>query len=224
MDDTSDHGGWIHAASSEAVPTTVELPRPRLLVVDAEQASAEVLTAELHRRLGPLSIATATPSSEADIDEEVDVCLVHLSDRGAQELAFVAGQAGASAENDSTIVFWAETLDGPQTRAARALGLSQIVPAGCLVTWLAKALPALAMKARATRMMRRAERLVPPIPGWSECRDQESPLALARAEMLFRESYIRRVLAETGSRRKAAQAAGVPYRTFSDIIKKLDIR
>jgi hypothetical protein len=225
MEDTSDEGKWMHAVSLELDGTTLELhSRPRLLVVDADEKSAALLSAELNQRIGPLPVSTATPSAEPDIDEAVDVCLVHLSDGGTQELAFVAAQAGNSAETDCTIVFWAETPNGPQARAARALGLSQIVPAGCLVAWLAKALPALALKARATRMMRRAQRMLPPIPAWSECREQESPLALARAEMLFRESYIRRVLAETGSRRKAAQAAGVPYRTFCDIIKKLDIR
>jgi len=48
-------------------------------------------------------------------------------------------------------------------------------------------------------------------------------MPLPLAENLFREAYIRRVLAETGNRRKAAEVAGIPYRTFCDILKKLGI-
>jgi molybdenum-dependent DNA-binding transcriptional regulator ModE len=41
--------------------------------------------------------------------------------------------------------------------------------------------------------------------------------------MQFRESYIRFLLGESGSRQEAARRAGVPYRTMCEMIRKLGI-
>ena len=48
-------------------------------------------------------------------------------------------------------------------------------------------------------------------------------LPLPTAEMQFRESYIRFLLGESGSRQEAAKRAGVPYRTMCEMIRKLGI-
>jgi hypothetical protein len=50
-----------------------------------------------------------------------------------------------------------------------------------------------------------------------------SRLPLPTAEMQFRESYIRFLLGESGSRQEAAKRAGVPYRTMCEMIRKLGI-
>jgi len=48
-------------------------------------------------------------------------------------------------------------------------------------------------------------------------------MPLPTAEMQFRESYIRFLLAQSGSRQEAAKRAGVPYRTMCEMIRKLGI-
>ena len=48
-------------------------------------------------------------------------------------------------------------------------------------------------------------------------------LPLPTAEMRFRESYIRCLLTQSGSRQEAARRAGVPYRTMCEMIRKLGI-
>ena len=48
-------------------------------------------------------------------------------------------------------------------------------------------------------------------------------MPLPTAEMQFRESYIRFLLTESGSRQEAARRAGVPYRTMCEMIRKLGI-
>jgi molybdenum-dependent DNA-binding transcriptional regulator ModE len=46
---------------------------------------------------------------------------------------------------------------------------------------------------------------------------------LHAAETRFRETYLRLLLAERGSRRRAADEAGVPYRSFCEMLRKLGI-
>jgi molybdenum-dependent DNA-binding transcriptional regulator ModE len=48
-------------------------------------------------------------------------------------------------------------------------------------------------------------------------------MPLPTAEMQFRESYIRCLLTQSGSRQEAARRAGVPYRTMCEMIRKLGI-
>jgi len=64
---------------------------------------------------------------------------------------------------------------------------------------------------------------VPRPPTLSAATDRPTSMPLPTAEMQFRESYIRYLLTESGSRQEAARRAGVPYRTMCEMIRKLDI-
>ena len=43
------------------------------------------------------------------------------------------------------------------------------------------------------------------------------------AETAFRDVFLRSLLAQHGSRRRAAEEAGVPYRSFCEMLRKLGI-
>jgi transcriptional regulator of aromatic amino acid metabolism len=46
---------------------------------------------------------------------------------------------------------------------------------------------------------------------------------LPEAERQFRETYLRRLLSESPSAKKAAERAGVPYTTLCSMMKKLGL-
>jgi hypothetical protein len=200
----------------------VEDEVPHVLMVDANLVGAHALGGELARTLGPLKIAHLLPEEDQELPAgPFDVCVAHISDAAPSVLALVTSFAVKF--SDAALVYWSDEPYAAQVSAALALGVSQIIPGAALSGWLARALPALVRGARSRRSARLASQSLPPVPAWSweDTSAQRMPLPLA--ENLFREAYIRRVLAETGNRRKAAEVAGIPYRTFCDILKKLGI-
>jgi DNA-binding NtrC family response regulator len=64
---------------------------------------------------------------------------------------------------------------------------------------------------------------VPRPPTLARVGERPARLPLPTAEMQFRESYIRYLLAQSGGRQEAARRAGVPYRTMCEMIRKLGI-
>jgi CheY-like chemotaxis protein len=121
-------------------------------------------------------------------------------------------------------VFVAETLDAPEVRAARDVGVSRFVQAADLAGYLAVAVAPLARLARARRTLAEAQREVERLPSWSTPAETSGGgIPLAVAERRYRESYLRATLAKGGGRRVAARLTGVPYTTFCVMLRKLGI-
>lgn len=199
----------------------------RVVVVDSDTQGADALGLQLTTQFPGIRVVTAicecAGQPPADLSSEIDVIIVRLSALGSNELAYALSLLQVTCA--SQIVFWAEDAKSPQVSAARAIGIRTIVPADQLWPWLCEALPSLVLKARGQRILDRAERSMPPVPQWLEHAPiASSRLPLLQAESLFRETYLRWLLAETSNCRRAAELAGVPYRTFYDMVKKLDLR
>ncbi|HEX3763088.1 MAG TPA: hypothetical protein VHW23_30535 [Kofleriaceae bacterium] len=197
------------------------------MVVDSDTEAAEALALKLTTQFPGIRVVTAicqcAGQSPAEISSDIDLIIVRLSALGSSELAYALGLLQVTAA--SQIVFWAEDAQCPQVSAARAVGIRTIVPADPFWPWLCEAMPSLVLKARGQRILDKAERAMPPVPPWMEhTPNGSSRLPLMQAESLFRETYLRWLLAETSNCRRAAELAGVPYRTFYDMVKKLDLR
>lgn len=200
---------------------SIESLEPRVLLIDSNESTSSHVKAEIARSFNPIAIYNVYEDPLSTSSIEIDVCLIHLSDDGTEDLPIgveYVRRCGCEA------VFWADTQRAPQVQAARALGIRRIVPADSFLRWIQAALTTLVNEARAKRLLLRAQCELPPIPSWTIEESTHMSLSLPVAETLFRESYVRSVLADTKNRSEAALVAGVPYRTFCDILNKLNIR
>jgi hypothetical protein len=133
--------------------------------------------------------------------------LIHDPHLGMPELVFLVDEAGSA-----------------QYLALRSRGFQHVVAQQDLLNWLPTALPRLVTLARARRILLRAcadgsRALEAPMPSVRRPRSER----LHAAETSFRSTYMRAILAEHGSRRRAAEEAGVPYRSFCEMLRKLGI-
>ena len=131
--------------------------------------------------------------------------LLYDAELGLPELAFVVDEAGS-----------------PQHLALRSRGFRYIVSQSELVEWLPTVMPGLGSLAQARRIVLSACDDGLPPPEVSATR-QSTGGRLHAAETRFREMFLRSLLAEHGSRRRAAEEAGVPYRSFCEMLRKLGI-
>jgi hypothetical protein len=121
------------------------------------------------------------------------------------------------------LVFWAsEHAPSSGAHVARSLGISRLIPLSQISHWLAAAVGPLARLARARRAALEAEATIPCIPEMP-VRTCALTIALPEAERQFRESYLRQLLSESPSAKKAAERAGVPYTTLCSMMKKLGL-
>jgi hypothetical protein len=118
-------------------------------------------------------------------------------------------------------LLFSEDSGAPEVAALRALRWPNLVVGRGVRTWVVAALPSLARVGRARSILQQAQAAVPPLP--SESGGPPLNLPLGVAESRFRESYIRGMLARTGSRSGAAREARVPYRTLCKIVQKLRV-
>jgi CheY-like chemotaxis protein len=119
------------------------------------------------------------------------------------------------------VIFLADSMESPEARAARDIGLSRIVDVAALPQWLPTALGPLCTIARAGRQLAEArDALNLPQPTASFFR---AHLPLAVAEKRYRETYLRACLVQAGSRPGAARLAGVPYSSMVVMLRKLGI-
>jgi hypothetical protein len=121
------------------------------------------------------------------------------------------------------VVFYCDDPDAPEVAAATVLGITRIVPAQHMPAWLARGGNLLARGACLRRAAAACAAAVPRPPTLAAVAEGPARLPLPTAEMQFRESYIRFLLGESGSRQEAARRAGVPYRTMCEMIRKLGI-
>jgi hypothetical protein len=150
-----------------------------------------------------------------------DLVLLALGGRDVSALGI--GAEAVQRNPFAEVVFYCDNPDAPEVSAASVLGITRIVPAQHMATWLARGGNLLARGAYLRRAAAACAAAVPRPPTLAAVTDGPARLPLPTAEMRFRESYIRFLLGESGSRQEAAKRAGVPYRTMCEMIRKLGI-
>jgi hypothetical protein len=118
------------------------------------------------------------------------------------------------------ILFLCHQPGCPEHLALASSGLGNVLEVAHAAAWLTESLPGLTGLARGRRLIASARRagFVALAPVTPDCR-----LRLGTAESRFREAYFRALLAKYHSRRAAADAAGVPYRSFCEMLRKLGL-
>jgi DNA-binding NarL/FixJ family response regulator len=194
----------------------------RAVVVDANQRRAATLAAAL-KLSGQLAVTVVGPADPALRSELLPADLVLLALGGREVSALGIGAEAVQRNPFAEVVFYCDDPDAPEVSAASVLGITRIVPAQLVAAWLARGGALLARGACLRRAAAACASAVPRPPTLAAVTDGPSRLPLPTAEMQFRESYIRFLLGESGSRQEAAKRAGVPYRTMCEMIRKLGI-
>jgi hypothetical protein len=189
-----------------------------VLLVDTSPSRRAALDGRLGR-LGFLVVDAEPGSPPQRPSCPVDIALIQLA--GDELDSFAEANELLLVDSSTEMLFFADR-DGPEIAIARGLGIERIIASEDLVEWVAGAARFLVQRARARRLLLEAERNIPELPPIGAPRSP-APLPLARAEQLFREAYLRRLLAPGATREAVAQAAGVPYRTLCQMIRKLGI-
>ena len=214
------HGGDLVGNPGESAEQQVEVARA--VIVDDNQRRAATLAAAL-RLGGQLAVSVVAPDDPALRGELLPADLVLLA-LGGQDVSALGIGAEAVQRNPFTeVVFYCDNPDAPEVAAASVLGITRIVPAQQMPTWLSRGGNLLARGAWLRRAAAACAAAVPRPPTLVAVTEGPSRLPLPTAEMQFRESYIRFLLGESGSRQEAARRAGVPYRTMCEMIRKLGI-
>jgi DNA-binding NarL/FixJ family response regulator len=188
------------------------------VVVDDNQRRAAVLAAAL-RMSGQLAVTVVDPGDPALRTEMLPADLVLLALGGRDVSALGIGAEAVQRNPFAEVVFYCDNPDAPEVAAASVLGITRIVPAQHMANWLARGGALLARGACLRRAAAACSSAVPRPPTLAAVTDGPSRLPLPTAEMQFRESYIRFLLGESGSRQEAAKRAGVPYRTMCEMIR-----
>jgi DNA-binding NarL/FixJ family response regulator len=194
----------------------------RVVIVDENQLRASTLAAAL--KGGSQALVTVTaPDARALEQERTPADLVLLALGGRNVSALAAGASAVQRNPFTEVVFYCDDSESPEVAAAAALGITRIVPAREMAAWLARAGNLLARGAFLRRAASACTAAAPRPPVLTTAGAAPVRMPLPNAEMQFRESYIRFLLTESGSRQEAARRAGVPYRTMCEMIRKLGI-
>ena len=193
---------------------------PHALIVDDNQRRAASLAAAL-KLGGDLAVTVVAPDDPALRGELLPADLVLLALGGREVSALGIGAEAVQRNPFAEVVFYCDNPDAPEVSAASVLGITRIVPAQHMTGWLARGGNLLARGACLRRAAAACAAAVPRPPTLATVNEGPARLPLPTAEMQFRESYIRFLLGESGSRQEAAKRAGVPYRTMCEMIRKL---
>src|SRR5262245_17771625 len=194
----------------------------RAVVVDENPRRAAALAAAL-RMGGQLAVSVVAPNDPTLRSELLPADLVLLALGGREVSALGIGAEAVQRNPFAEIVFYCDNPDAPEVSAASVLGITRIVPAQHMTAWLARGGALLARGACLRRAAAACASAGPRPPTLAAVTEGPARLPLPTAEMQFRESYIRFLLGESGSRQEAAKRAGVPYRTMCEMIRKLGI-
>ena len=149
----------------------------------------------------------------------VDILLVVVGHGDLQSLS-LALTAISELDYPETVFVTEHRHDMPAA-CLRHVGIQSILSESEAESWLPAAIPPLADIVRARRALRAAEARRPKLAGERPAGPHDA--GLFEAEQVFREVYVRTLLAQTGSRKEAAARARVPYRTFCQILSKLGV-
>jgi DNA-binding NarL/FixJ family response regulator len=194
----------------------------RAVIVDDNQRRAISLAAAL-KLSGDLMVTVVAPNDPVLRGELLPADLVLLALGGREVSALGIGAEAVQRNPFTEVVFYCDNPDAPEVAAASVLGITRIVPAQHMTAWLSRGGNLLARGAALRRAAAACAAAVPRPPTLSTVNEGPARLPLPTAEMQFRESYIRFLLGESGSRQEAARRAGVPYRTMCEMIRKLGI-
>jgi DNA-binding NarL/FixJ family response regulator len=194
----------------------------RVVVVDDNQIRASAIASAL-KGGSDIAVIVTAPDNQALQDELLPADLVLLALGGRQPSALATGALAVQRNPYAEVVFYCDDPDAPEVAAASVLGITRIVPARDMAAWLARAGDLLARGALLRRVAAAAIDAVPRPPTLAAIGERPARQPLPTAEMQFRESYIRYLLSQSGSRQEAARRAGVPYRTMCEMIRKLGI-
>ena len=206
----------------EAMESRRQTETARVVVVDDNQLRASTLAAALKGASDTMVVVTG-PGSRAVHHELFPADLVLLALGGRQVSALATGAEAVQRNPYAEVIFYCDDPDAPEVSAAAVLGITRIVPAQSMAVWLAHAGALLARGAYLRRVAAATIAIAPEPPTLATTALDAARLPLPTAEMRFRESYIRCLLTQTGSRQEAARRAGVPYRTMCEMIRKLGI-
>jgi hypothetical protein len=212
--------GEQHGTATEAPDTSAGVARA--VIVDDNQRRAISLAAAL-KLSGELTVTVVAPSDPTLRGELLPADLVLLALGGREVSALGIGAEAVQRNPFTEVVFYCDDADAPEVAAASVLGITRIVPALHMTAWLSRGGNLLARGACLRRAAAACAAAVPRPPTLATVKDGPQRLPLPTAEMQFRESYIRFLLGESGSRQEAARRAGVPYRTMCEMIRKLGI-
>ena len=194
----------------------------RVVVVDENQLRASSLAAALKVAAEDVVVVSG-PDGWALREELFPADLVLLALGGRQVSALATGAEAVQRNPYAEVIFYCDDADSPEVAAAAVLGITRIVPAHQMSSWLGRAGAQLARAACLRRAAAAMLALAPEPPTLGADSPSAPRLPLPTAEMRFRESYIRCLLTQSGSRQEAARRAGVPYRTMCEMIRKLGI-
>jgi DNA-binding NarL/FixJ family response regulator len=206
----------------EAIEVRRQTETARVVVVDDNQLRASALAAALKGASDTIVVVTG-PDSRAVHHDLFPADLVLLALGGRQVSALATGAEAVQRNPYAEVIFYCDDPDAPEVSAAAVLGITRIVPAQSMAAWLAHAGGLLARGAYLRRMAAATIAIAPEPPTLASSALDAARLPLPTAEMRFRESYIRCLLTQSGSRQEAARRAGVPYRTMCEMIRKLGI-
>ncbi len=193
------------------------------VIVDDNQRRSGTLAAALKLAGGDLVVTVVAPNEPALRSQLLPADLVLLALGGRDVSALGIGAEAVQRNPFTEVVFYCDDADAPEVAAASVLGITRIVPAQHMPAWLSRGGSLLARGACLRRAAAACAAAVPRPPTLAAVTEGPSRLPLPTAEMQFRESYIRFLLGESGSRQEAARRAGVPYRTMCEMIRKLGI-
>jgi DNA-binding NarL/FixJ family response regulator len=194
----------------------------RVVLVDDNQLRASTLAAALKGASDAVVVVTG-PDTRAVHHDLFPADLVLLALGGRQVSALATGAEAVQRNPYAEVIFYCDDPEAPEVSAAAVLGITRIVPAQNMAAWLARAGGLLARGASLRRAAAATIAVAPEPPTLTTSALDAARLPLPTAEMRFRESYIRCLLTQTGSRQEAARRAGVPYRTMCEMIRKLGI-
>lgn len=121
------------------------------------------------------------------------------------------------------LVFIVDHLGSPHDLALKSRGFRHVVARDELSDWFPAVIGELSGLAQARRTVLSACNVGAADSMRAARGGEASKAKLHAAETSFRSVYLRSLLAEHGSRRKAAEVAGVPYRSFCEMLRKLGI-
>src|SRR5512144_10419 len=109
----------------------------RAVVVDDNQRRAAALAAAL-KLSGHLAVTVVAPSDPALRSELLPCDLVLLALGGRDVSALGIGAEAVQRNPFAEVVFYCDDPDAPEVSAASVLGITRIVPAQRMSTWLAR--------------------------------------------------------------------------------------
>jgi hypothetical protein len=151
---------------------------------------------------------------------ELDVVLAFLRARSLRSLTAVLTMHDRLGFPE--IVAISEHPNDAAAAALKEFGVERVLPQESAVSWLSATLEVLASIAIAKRSLRRHGAA---LGQWPRVDPFSGPhiLPLSVAEARFRETYLRALMAQAGSRTLAAKGAGVPYRTLCYMLERYGI-